>query len=84
MCSTYSGASSTPHEEGGIFQLTTHPHVISYRSRMWILEELIRHAKAKGKVWCGTHRRGRALGQEERVFRAVALWGRRVFTRCSI
>jgi hypothetical protein len=29
---------------------------------MWILEELIRHAKAKGKgkVWCGTHRQGRA------------------------
>jgi peptidoglycan-N-acetylglucosamine deacetylase len=42
--------------EGGIFQLTTHPHIIGYRSRVWILEELIRHAKAKGDVWFATHR----------------------------
>jgi peptidoglycan/xylan/chitin deacetylase (PgdA/CDA1 family) len=33
------------YEEGGIFQLTCHPHVVSYRSRIWILDELIRHAK---------------------------------------
>jgi peptidoglycan/xylan/chitin deacetylase (PgdA/CDA1 family) len=43
------------HEDGGLFQLTTHPHIIGYRSRIWILEELIRHAKAKGGVWFGTH-----------------------------
>jgi hypothetical protein len=43
-------------EEGGIFQLTTHPHVIGYRSRIFILDELIRHAKAKGGVWFATHR----------------------------
>jgi peptidoglycan/xylan/chitin deacetylase (PgdA/CDA1 family) len=42
-------------EEGGLFQLTMHPHVIGYRSRLWILDELIRHAKAKGSVWFGTH-----------------------------
>ena len=42
-------------EEGGIFQLTCHPHVIGYRSRIWILDELIRHAKAKGNVWFATH-----------------------------
>lgn len=42
-------------EEGGIFQLTCHPHVIGYRSRIWIIDELIRHAKAKGQVWFATH-----------------------------
>lgn len=43
------------YEEGGIFQLTTHPHIIGYRSRIWIIEELIRHAKTKGDVWFATH-----------------------------
>jgi len=43
------------YEDGGLFQLTMHPHVIGYRSRIWILEEIIRHAKAKGDVWFATH-----------------------------
>jgi peptidoglycan/xylan/chitin deacetylase (PgdA/CDA1 family) len=43
------------YEEGGLFQLTMHPHHISARSRIWILEEIIRHAKAKGSVWFATH-----------------------------
>jgi peptidoglycan-N-acetylglucosamine deacetylase len=43
------------HAEGGLFLLTMHPHVITYRSRFFILEELIRHAKAKGGVWFATH-----------------------------
>jgi len=43
------------YAEGGIFQLTCHPHIIGYRSRIWILEELIAHAKAKGDVWFATH-----------------------------
>jgi len=43
------------HREGGLFQLTMHPHVIGYRSRIWILEELIRHAKSLGGVWFATH-----------------------------
>jgi len=42
-------------EEGGLFLLTMHPHVIGHRSRMWILEEIIRAAKAKGSVWFATH-----------------------------
>jgi peptidoglycan/xylan/chitin deacetylase (PgdA/CDA1 family) len=42
-------------EEGGIFQLTCHPHIIGYRSRIWIIDELIAHAKAKGGVWFATH-----------------------------
>lgn len=43
------------YEEGGIFQLTMHPHVIGYRSRIWILEEIVRHARSKGNVWFATH-----------------------------
>ena len=37
-------------EEGGVFQLTMHPHHSGYRSRVWILEELIRHARARRSV----------------------------------
>lgn len=40
--------------EGGIFQVTMHPHIIGQRSRIWILEEVIRAAKAKG-AWFATH-----------------------------
>jgi peptidoglycan-N-acetylglucosamine deacetylase len=43
------------YEEGGVFQLTMHPHIIGYRSRVWILEEIIRHAKSQESVWFGTH-----------------------------
>jgi peptidoglycan/xylan/chitin deacetylase (PgdA/CDA1 family) len=43
------------HREGGVFQLTMHPHVIGYRSRIWIVEELIRHARSLGDVWFATH-----------------------------
>jgi hypothetical protein len=47
---------SNPYNAVDIFQLTTHPHVIGYRSRIWIVEELIRHAKSKGGCWFATHR----------------------------
>ncbi len=43
------------HAEGGIFQLTMHPHISGYRSRIWILDELIKHAKGLGQVWFATH-----------------------------
>jgi peptidoglycan/xylan/chitin deacetylase (PgdA/CDA1 family) len=43
------------YEDGGLFQLTMHPHIISYRSRIWLLEELIRLAQARPGVWFGTH-----------------------------
>ncbi|MEO1204156.1 MAG: polysaccharide deacetylase [Pseudomonadota bacterium] len=42
-------------EEGGLFQLVMHPFVIGYRSRIWILEELIDYAKSFDDVWFGTH-----------------------------
>lgn len=41
--------------EGDVFQLLMHPHVIGHRSRIWILERLIEHAKALGGAWFGTH-----------------------------
>jgi peptidoglycan-N-acetylglucosamine deacetylase len=43
------------HKDGGVFQLTMHPHVIGYRSRIWIVEEVIRHARSLGDVWFATH-----------------------------
>jgi peptidoglycan/xylan/chitin deacetylase (PgdA/CDA1 family) len=43
------------YQAGGLFQLTMHPHIITPRSRIWILEEVIRHAQAKGDVWFATH-----------------------------
>ena len=44
------------YEDGGLFLLTMHPHVISYRSRIFILEELIRHMQGKPGVWFATHK----------------------------
>ncbi|KAA2237962.1 polysaccharide deacetylase family protein [Salinarimonas soli] len=52
------------HVDGGLFQLTMHPHVIGYRSRIWILDEVIRHAKAKGDVWFATHAEVAAWARE--------------------
>ena len=43
------------YEDGGLFLLTMHPHVISYRSRIFILDELVRHMKSKPGVWFATH-----------------------------
>lgn len=43
------------YREGGIFQLTMHPHVTGYRSRIWILDELIRHIRSHERVWFATH-----------------------------
>jgi peptidoglycan-N-acetylglucosamine deacetylase len=44
------------YEDGGLFVLTMHPHVIGYRSRLFILEELIRHMQSRPGVWFATHR----------------------------
>jgi peptidoglycan/xylan/chitin deacetylase (PgdA/CDA1 family) len=41
--------------ENGIFQLTMHPHVIGYRSRIGILERLIDHINGHEGVWFATH-----------------------------
>jgi peptidoglycan/xylan/chitin deacetylase (PgdA/CDA1 family) len=43
------------HEEGGLYVLTMHPHHIGHRSRIFILDEIIRHAKSLQGVWFATH-----------------------------
>jgi peptidoglycan/xylan/chitin deacetylase (PgdA/CDA1 family) len=43
------------YREGGVFQLTMHPHISGYRSRIWILDELIGHIRAHDNVWFATH-----------------------------
>ncbi len=42
-------------EEGGLFLLTMHPHIIGHRSRLPLLARLIAHMKACGDCWFGTH-----------------------------
>lgn len=41
--------------ENGLFLLTMHPHIIGHRSRMALLDELVRHMKATPGVWFATH-----------------------------
>tara|TARA_R110002049_G_scaffold199948_2_gene370442 strand:+ start:11288 stop:12187 length:900 start_codon:yes stop_codon:yes gene_type:complete len=43
------------YDEGGLFLLTMHPHVTGYRSRIFILDELIDHIKSRGDCWIATH-----------------------------
>lgn len=52
------------YAEGGVFQLTMHPHYIGYRSRIWILEEIIRLARSRDDVWFATHRDVAAWARE--------------------
>lgn len=44
------------HDEGGMFLLTMHPHVIGHRSRIRALELLIEHIRSRPGVWFATHR----------------------------
>ena len=41
--------------DGGLFQLTLHPHVIGHRSRIVILDELLVHIAGHPDVWFATH-----------------------------
>ncbi|MFI1973248.1 polysaccharide deacetylase [Streptomyces cinnamoneus] len=43
------------YEEGGLFQLTMHPHVIGHRSRITVLEELLAHIEGHEGIWYATH-----------------------------
>ncbi|MGI9334988.1 MAG: polysaccharide deacetylase family protein [Gammaproteobacteria bacterium] len=45
------------YAENGLFLLTMHPHIIGHRSRMGLLEELIRHIRGHDGVWFATHAR---------------------------
>jgi len=42
-------------EEGGLFLLTMHPHVIGHRSRIALLARLVAHMQARGQCWFATH-----------------------------
>ena len=43
------------YAQGGLFQLTMHPHIIGHRSRLWLLDELVREILSHAGVWCATH-----------------------------
>ena len=43
------------YEEGGLYLLTMHPHMMGHRSRAALLERLIQYMKKKGGVWFATH-----------------------------
>lgn len=43
------------YEEGTIFILTMHPHIIGHRSRIVMLERLIQYMRSKPGVWFATH-----------------------------
>lgn len=40
---------------GGTFQLTMHPHIIGHRSRLIVLDELMKHIRSFDDVWITTH-----------------------------
>ena len=42
-------------QEGGLFLLTMHPHIIGHRSRIALLERLVAHMQARGGCWFATH-----------------------------
>ncbi len=43
------------YDEGGLFLLTMHPQIIGHRSRISMLEELIRYMRGRPGVWFATH-----------------------------
>jgi peptidoglycan-N-acetylglucosamine deacetylase len=43
------------YEQGGIFQLTMHPHVIGHRSRLVVLTELLEEIASHTDLWWATH-----------------------------
>ncbi|MCB8878193.1 polysaccharide deacetylase family protein [Acidisoma silvae] len=54
-------------EEGGLFLLTMHPHVIGHRSRMPLLARLVEHMKQKGGCWFATHAQVAAWCRDQAV-----------------
>ncbi len=61
------------YDEGGLCQLVMHPFVTGYRSRLFILDEFIRHAHARGHVWFATHAELATYVWHERESTASAL-----------
>jgi peptidoglycan/xylan/chitin deacetylase (PgdA/CDA1 family) len=44
------------YQEGTMFLLTMHPHIIGHRSRIVVLEQLLNHIRSRPGVWFATHR----------------------------
>ncbi|RAJ65387.1 polysaccharide deacetylase [Streptomyces sp. Amel2xB2] len=53
------------YRDGGVFQLTLHPHVIGHRSRLVVLRELLDHIAGHRDVWFTTHDRLAATAREQ-------------------
>jgi len=53
------------HQEGTMFLLTLHPHIIGHRSRILILERLIDYIQLKPGVWFATHRDAAEYARQE-------------------
>ncbi len=60
------------YDEGTVFQLVMHPFVIGYRSRIWILDELIRHARGRPGVWFASHAEVAAYARDHAVAEAAS------------
>lgn len=43
------------YSDGGVFQLTMHPHIIGHRSRMTMLQGLLEYIRRYDDVWFATH-----------------------------
>ena len=52
---TFQSEFDAAYEEGGLYILTMHPHIIGHRSRIALLDRLITHMKSKQGVWFATH-----------------------------
>ncbi|MEE9262848.1 MAG: polysaccharide deacetylase [Vicinamibacteria bacterium] len=53
------------YDEGGLFLLTMHPHIIGHRSRIRMLERLIRHMRSRPGVWFATHEQVARYAKEQ-------------------
>ena len=62
-----------------MFLLTMHPHIIGHRSRMPLLERLIRHMKAGGRLLVRDARPGGGMVREWRLTAEGLRMG-----RCSV
>ncbi len=58
--------------EGGLFQLTLHPHIIGHRSRLVVLRDLLAHITGHSGVWFATHAQVADLAREQ-IWRDIAV-----------
>jgi peptidoglycan/xylan/chitin deacetylase (PgdA/CDA1 family) len=61
------------YAEGGLFQLTMHPHIIGHRSRIAILEELVDYIGDHTAVWWASHADIAAYVRDEAAVAAQTL-----------